>query len=109
MSLAFASGAFTAGNALRFTVARGEQHSGVTGNGTTIGPGTTITNYLADILGNGVTLPDGTPAPTGMAFSGTTADGGTFSGTLQNRLGFGYSPVDGYGLIDAAAAVTASP
>jgi hypothetical protein len=109
MSLAFTSGAFTTGNALRFTVARGEQHSGVTGNGTSVGPGTTLVDYLADILGNGVTLPDGTPAPTGMAFSGTTADGGTFSGTLQNRLGFGYSPVDGYGLIDAASAVTASP
>ncbi len=109
MTLAFPTGTFTQGNSLRFTVGRGEQHSGTTGNGTTIGPGTTITNYLADILGSGVTLPSGTVTPTGMAFSGTTADGGTFSGTLQNRIGYGYSPVDGYGLIDAATAVSASP
>jgi hypothetical protein len=109
MTLTFASGTFTQGNTLRFTVGRGEQHSSVTGNGTTIGPGTTILDYLADILGNGVTLPSGNFTPSGMAFSGTTTDGGTFSGTLQNRIGAGYSPVDGYGLIDAETAVSATP
>jgi hypothetical protein len=109
MALTFAAGAFTDGNTLRFTVGRGEQHSAVTGNGTSIGPGTTAVDYLADIFGNGVMLPSETVAPAGMAFSGTTADGGTFSGTLQNRIGYGYSPVDGYGLIDAATAVTATP
>jgi subtilase family protein len=108
MTLTFPSGTFTEDNTLKFTVGRGEQHSAATGNGA-IGPGTTIADYLADILGNGVTLPSGTVAPAGMAFSGTTADGGTFSGTLQNRIGFGYSPVDGYGLIDAATAVSATP
>src|SRR5262249_8763945 len=109
MTLTFPSGAFTEDKTLKFTVARGEQHSASTGNGTTIGPATTIPDYLADILGNGVTLPSGDVAPPGMAFSGTTAGGGTFSGTLQNRIGFGYSPVDGYGLIDAEAAVSATP
>ena len=109
MTLTFPTGTFTAGNTLRFTVGRGEQHSAATGNGTTIGPGATIADPLADIFGNGVTLPAANVTPSGMAFSGTTADGGTFSGTLQNRIGFGYSPVDGYGLIDAEAAVSATP
>lgn len=109
MTLAFTSGVFTSGNSLRFTVGRGEQHSANTGNGSTIGGGTTIADYLADILGNGVTLPSGNFTPGGMTFSGTTADGGTFSGVLQNRIGAGYSPVDGYGLIDAETAVSASP
>ena len=41
-----------------------------------------------------------------MSFSGTTTDGGTFSGTIKNRIGAGYSPVDGFGLINAEAAVS---
>ena len=40
-----------------------------------------------------------------MSFNGTTSGGGTFSGTIKNRIGAGYSPVDGYGLINAQTAV----
>jgi len=43
----------------------------------------------------------------GMTFTGTTSTGGTFSGVIHNRLGAGYSPVDGYGFINAAAAAGA--
>jgi hypothetical protein len=39
-----------------------------------------------------------------MSFSGTTA-AGTFTGVIRNRLGSGYSPVDGYGFINAQQAV----
>jgi hypothetical protein len=42
-----------------------------------------------------------------MTFSGTTSDGGTFSGQLQNRLGKGWTVTDGYGFLNAEAAVTA--
>ena len=45
----------------------------------------------------------------GMTFSGTTTGGGTFSGTLQNKNGAGYSETDGFGFINAEAAVHLKP
>ncbi len=105
MNLAFQGGSFTDGNVLRYTVGRGVQHSATTGNGTTIGAGSTSASYLGDLLGGGVSIPSGTVALDGMTFSGTTADGGTFSGVIRNRVGTGYSPVDGYGFINAQTAV----
>jgi len=44
-----------------------------------------------------------------MTFSGTTTGGGTFSGTLQNKNGAGYSVQDGFGFINAEAAVHLKP
>ncbi len=96
MSLTFVSGAFTQDKTLRYTVGRAEQHSA--GN-------TTTTDYLADLFGGGVSLPSGTVIPGGMTFSGSTSTGETFSGTIQNRIGAGYTPVDGYGFINAEKAV----
>ena len=51
-------------------------------------------------------LPSGQVVTAGMAFSGTTADGGTFSGTIQNRIGSGWATQDGYGLVNAQTAVS---
>lgn len=107
MNLAFAGGAFTSDKLLACNVGRGVQHSAVTGNTTTIGAGTTVASYLADLLGGGVSIPSGTVVNDGMTFSGTTADGGTFSGVIRNAIGSGYSPVDGYGFINAELAVGA--
>ena len=42
-----------------------------------------------------------------MSFSGTTTGGGTFSGTFTNRIGAGWSKTEGYGFINAEAAVQA--
>ena len=42
-----------------------------------------------------------------MTFSGTTSGGGTFSGTINNKLGAGYSKLDGFGFLNAEAAVGA--
>ena len=42
-----------------------------------------------------------------MSFSGTLGDGSTFSGTINNRLGRGYSNLDGYGFINVQAAAQA--
>ena len=42
-----------------------------------------------------------------MTFSGTTSDGGTFSGTINNRIGSGFSVTDGFGFLNAQAAVAA--
>lgn len=108
MNLAFTSGVFTSSKLLAYNVGRGVQHSAVTGNAATIGAGTTVASYLADLLGGGVSIPSGTVVNDGMTFSGTTADGGTFSGVIRNNIGAGYSPVDGYGFINAEAAVGAN-
>ena len=104
MTIGFPNSNFTAGKEVRFTVGRGAQHSATTGNGTVIGPGTVTRNPIADVLGGGVFLPSGIVVTDGMTFSGTTTGGGTFTGTIKNNIGNGYSPVDGYGLINAEAA-----
>jgi hypothetical protein len=109
MSVGFPNSNFTDGKIVRFTVGRGAAHSATTGNGTVIGPGTVTLNPIADLFGGGVFLPSGTVVTDGMAFSGTTTGGGTFSGTIKNAIGAGYSPVDGYGFINAEAAVAPQP
>ena len=117
MTIGFPTQAFTGGKVLRFTVGRGNQRSANTGNGgNVIGTGTTAVSSLADLFGGGVMIPGSydsasgtyTVITNGMTFSGTTSDGGTFTGVIKNRIGNGYSPVDGFGLINAEAAVKAS-
>ena len=110
LSLAFNGGTFTGGNVLRFNVGRSIQHSAATGNTAgTIGAGTTTNNYNGDLLGGTFLLPTGNTAAanigTGMTFSGTTADGGAFVGTINNRIGSGYSVLDGYGFVNMEQAV----
>lgn len=107
MSLTFSGGTFTGGNVLRFNVARAIQHSAAT-TGTAPYTGTTSTNYTANLLGGGVSLPSGVVTTAGMTFSGTTADGGTFAGRLSTRIGSGYSSLDGFGFINAQTAVSQS-
>lgn len=68
------------------------------------GPNGTVGGNSADLLGANVLIPEGTLAPGGMTFSGTTS-GGAFSGVFRNRIGSGYSVLDGYGFINAEAAV----
>ena len=117
MTVTFPTQAFTGGKTLRFTVGRGAQRSANTGNGgNVIGPGSTTVNSLADLFGGGVLVPGSydsasgtyTVINNGMTFSGTMTDGTTFSGVIRNRIGQGYSNVDGYGLINAEAAVKAT-
>ena len=110
MTIGFNTGTFTGGKILRFTVGRGAEHSAATGNnatpGATPGPGAVTLNPVADLFGGGVLIPEGTVNNNGMTFSGTTNGGGTFTGVIRNRIGQGYTPVDGYGVINAESAVT---
>ena len=53
------------------------------------------------MYGGGVSLPSGVVNLDGMTFTGTTSTGGSFSGVIRNRVQKGYSPVDGYGFINA--------
>ena len=99
---------FSGGNLLNFTVGRGYVRSSTTGaifnavTNATAG----AAYYGADTFGGGVSLPSGTVTSGGMTFSGTTADGGTFTGVLRNNIGNGYSPLDGFGFINAQTAVS---
>ena len=108
MSIAIPSGGMPGGSILHFTVGRGLARSASTG-----GTYNAVTNsttgsayYVADIFGGGVSLPSGTVTNAGMTFSGTTADGGTFSGTITNVLGSGWAKTDGYGFVNAQQAAT---
>ena len=67
-----------------------------------------MAHYNADLFGGGVLIPEGTVIPDGMRFSGTLADGSTFDGIIRNRLGNGFSQLDGFGFVNAEAAVSAS-
>ena len=70
--------------------------------------------YSADILGDGVLIPEYADNPNilpGMTFSAVISDSGTdypVSGRLKNNVGRGYSPLDGYGFINAEQAVNAT-
>jgi hypothetical protein len=110
MTLNFPTGQFTDSKVMRFTVGRGVQHSSSLG-GTVPGFGptggtTSGTSALADLFGGGVFLPTGVVVQNGMSFSGTTSTGATFTGRIKNRIGRGYSPVDGYGFIDISRVIT---
>ena len=107
MGLTFPAGAFTGGGKFNFTVGHGAQHSALVTNGTAVANGSTSTTLTqADLFGGTVLLPQGTGSGTGMTFRGTMTDGTQFNGTFKNRIGSGYSVVDGFGFIDASTAAT---
>ncbi|QBB70831.1 hypothetical protein ELE36_10955 [Pseudolysobacter antarcticus] len=97
MTLTFSGGTFTTGKVLKYTVNRLELKGS---------SGAAKADYWADLFGGGVLIPEGTVVNDGMAYSGTTSDGGTFSGTIKNHIGAGFSPLDGYGFINAETAVS---
>lgn len=114
LNLTFPTNTFINGKAFRFNVGRNQQQDATTPQGMTI-PNVLFgqpNQYSADILGSGVLIPEYADNPiimSGMTFSGTITDGGTdfpFSGRLVNKVGHGYSPLDGYGFINAQAAVS---
>ena len=61
----------------------------------------------ADLLGGGVLIPSGRVVPGGASFFGTFENGAPFRGEFFNLIGKGYSRLDGYGFINAEAAVKA--
>ncbi len=106
MTLTFTGGAFTGGNTAAFTVGHAPQHDSTVSNGTGAANGLTATaSTQADLLGGTVLIPDSTGNGVGMTFSGTMTDGSTFTGTINNRIGAGWSVTDGFGFINAQTAV----
>ena len=100
LTVAVRPGAMTVGNYFRFGVDRDEADA--------FGPNGAVGGNVADLLGQGVLLPSGAVAAGGMVFEATLADGKTFTGTVQNRIGRGYSVQDGFGFVNAEAAVRAA-
>ncbi|MDQ3198404.1 MAG: S8 family serine peptidase [Verrucomicrobiota bacterium] len=96
LTINIASGALTGGEGFNFGVDRDEADA--------FGPNGTVGGNSADLLGANVLIPEGTVAPGGMTFSGTTSNG-LFNGEFKNRIGSGYTTLDGYGFINAEAAV----
>ena len=100
LTLTFTPGSFTSGKTLRFGLDRDEQRSAFSPPN-----GDSRNGSSADLVGSNVRIPAGTTAVGGISFTGTLADGSTFSGVLANRIGAGYSFVDGFGFINAQSAV----
>jgi hypothetical protein len=84
------------GQAVRFGVDRDLAVSGFGGSNEGNG---------ADELGGAVLIPQGRKLTRGMVFTATRVDGSTFRGVIRNRLGRGFTPVDGYGVVNAQRAV----
>ena len=101
LTLNFNTGAFGGGDVFRFTIGRGLTR----GPNVTNANGASAANYNADNFGGGVLIPEGTVLPDGMRFSGVLQSGATFSGTMRNYIGFGFSQLDGFGFINAEQAV----
>ena len=105
-SLTFPAGAFTGGSLFNFSVGHAPQHDSTVSNGTGAANGLTATaSTQADLFGGTVLLPEGIGNGTGMTFSGTMTDGSPFTGTFKNNIGSGYSVLDGFGFVNAQAAV----
>jgi hypothetical protein len=99
LDLSFLPGTFGSGDLLSFGVDRDESD--------VWGPGGAAGGNNADLLGGGVLIPSGKLVPGGARFFGKFEGGAPFSGEFVNLIGNGYSPLDGYGFINAEAAVKA--
>jgi hypothetical protein len=115
LSLRFTDRKLQDGLVLRFGIGRDEQHTARVGTYDNpfggfpfAGPdsGTTFPNGSGDLWGGGVLIPEGFVIHDGMRFRGKLVDGSSFTGTMQNRIGRGYSVLDGFGFINAQTAVS---
>jgi subtilase family protein len=97
LDLTFKAGSFRSGDLLSFGIDRDEADgAGALG---------TANGRSADLLGDGVLIPSGEVLRSGARFFGTYEDGSRFSGEFFNLIGRGWTDVDGYGFINAEAAV----
>jgi hypothetical protein len=90
-------GAMSSGDVLRFGVDRDEADA--------FGPNGAVGGNSADLLDSGIRIPEGTVAMGAATFSATLQNGTVLEGSFTNTLGNGYSFLDGFGFINAEAAV----
>jgi hypothetical protein len=115
LNLTFPANTFVAGKTFRFNNGRAQQQDAATPTGNTEENGLfgQPNTNSADMLGSGILIPEYADNPVvlpGMAFRAIVTDGGvdyTFDGRLTNKIGKGYSPLDGFGFLNAQAAATA--
>ncbi|MGH8239385.1 MAG: S8 family serine peptidase, partial [Steroidobacteraceae bacterium] len=100
LDLAFAPGSFRSGDRLAFGMDRDEADAAGPVTGAAGG-------NSADLLGGGVLLPSGAIVSSGASFFGTFQGGMPFQGRFFNLIGNGYSQLDGFGFVNAEAAVKA--
>jgi hypothetical protein len=96
MTVNFAPGALTDGRSVAFGVDRDEVLSAF---------GDSEEGNSADLLSDGVRTPEDDVARGSVRFEATLSTGRVIRGELANRIGFGFSPLDGFGLVDAVRAV----
>jgi hypothetical protein len=102
------------GKTYRFNIGRAQEQDANTPVGLSeeVGLYGQSAQYSADILGSGGLIPEYADNPQvlqGLVFSGIITDGGVdypFTGRIANRVGHGYSPLDGFGFVNAQAATT---
>jgi hypothetical protein len=99
LDLVFAPGSFANRDLFSFGLDRDEADAA--------GPAGAVGGNSADLLGGGVLIPSGRFVPGGASFTGSFEGGVTFKGEFFNLIGRGYSQLDGYGFINAEAAVNA--
>jgi hypothetical protein len=99
LTISIATGAMGSGDSLHFGVDRDEADA--------FGPNGAVGGNSADLLGNGVRIPQRTIAQGAVTVNATLSDGTTLQGKFVNKIGHGYSPLDGFGFINAQAAVQA--
>jgi hypothetical protein len=99
LDITFLPGSFASGDLLSFGIDRDETDVS--------GPNGAVGGNSADLLGGGVLIPSGRVLPGGASFFGEFEGGFGFRGEFHNLLGRGYSQLDGYGFINAEAAVRA--
>lgn len=96
MTVRIAEGRLADGRSIAFGIDRDEAVSAY---------GTAEGGNSADQLGPGVLFPSGEKVGPGMRYAALLSTGRTISGTFRNRIGAGWTPVDGYGFLNAQAAV----
>lgn len=99
LTLSITAGAMTNGDVLKFGVDRDEADA--------FRPLGAVGGNSADLFGAEVLLPQGTIAQGGATFSIKLSDGSALQGVYLNNIGEGYSPLDGFGFVNAQAAVQA--
>jgi Subtilase family len=100
LDLSFAPGSFRSGDLLSFGMDRDEADGAGPVTGAAGG-------NSADLLGGGVLIPSGQLVPGGASFFGMFQGGAAFDGEFFNLIGKGYSQLDGFGFVNAEAAVKA--
>ncbi|UFP93326.1 S8 family serine peptidase [Gloeobacter morelensis MG652769] len=100
LAVTLTPGMFGPGSLLTFGIDRDEFP-------TAFNPPSAAGGNSADLLGDGVLIPQGTVVAGGVTFTGTLASGAQLSGVFTNKIGKGYSTLDGFGFINAEAAVNA--